>query len=739
MSIVDHALRLAGMGFHVFPTRPDASKRPLHTGWQDKATTDPVVVRALFGAGHCNIGVFTGHPERPLLVVDEDNKGEKRGAETVLAWELQGKILPPTFTQTTPTGGRHYFYRVPCAVKQSAGKLGDGIDVRSAGGYVIGSGSTIDGRAYTDNGEPIADAPQWLIDLCAPAGVRSADTKPTAPAADVPAERAESRALAYLKSDEAPKGEAGSRNETAYRVATRLRDFGVTEAACIGMLAEHWQCSPPLEHDELVKVTRSAYTYARDAVGNADPAQQFGPVPPSAPPHGPVPAYVSEVNQEYFVLNEGGRTIVGRWAYDPVLERNALERSSFEDFRRLLLPEHVGVITEGRRQTKIRKAEAWLEHPARRQYRRGVAFAPGKELPEGTLNLWQGFAIQPAAGDWSKLRAHIRDVICAGDEVADRYVMGWLARLFQHPGEQGMVALVLRGGRGVGKGTLGNFLLRIIGQHGIYINNAKHLTGTFNAHLHDAVMVFADEAFYAGDRQHTSVLKGLVTEPYITVEAKYRNAVMARNVVHLLMASNDGWVVPAGVDERRFCVLDVADTHQQNRSHFEAVHKEANAGGLAAMLFDLLAYDLSGFDVFDVPQTKALAEQKLHSLRGADLWLSTVLQSGRIASVGAWGPDGFTVAKEDAYRDYVQFARERKSEAYSIADERVFARELRKALSGALTDIRPAEGNRRRCWVFSALDECRNAFAEHLRVDALDWEPVEFDRGDIGSAPDVFR
>ena len=70
------------------------------------------------------------------------------------------------------------------------------------------------------------------------------------------------------------------------------------------------------------------------------------------------------------------------------------------------------------------------------------------------------------------------------------------------------------------------------------IDHPKHLVGNFNAHLRDAFFVFANEPFFAGDKQHEGVLKGLITEPKIIIEAKYQNAVTVANMTHILMASN---------------------------------------------------------------------------------------------------------------------------------------------------------------------------------------------------------
>ena len=81
-------------------------------------------------------------------------------------------------------------------------------------------------------------------------------------------------------------------------------------------------------------------------------------------------------------------------------------------------------------------------------------FAPDKDVP-GYLNYWHGFAVERQAGDWSLLRKHILENICCGDQELEAYLLGWMALAVQKPGQQGEVAVVLRGGRGTGKGYVG--------------------------------------------------------------------------------------------------------------------------------------------------------------------------------------------------------------------------------------------------------------------------------------------
>jgi hypothetical protein len=102
-------------------------------------------------------------------------------------------------------------------------------------------------------------------------------------------------------------------------------------------------------------------------------------------------------------------------------------------------------------------------------------------------------------------------------------------------------------------------------------------------------------------------------------------------MLHIMMASNEEWVVPASADERRWFVMDVSDSRIGDRAYFKAIADQmADGGGLAAMIHELLNRDISRFEVRDVPQTDALAEQKALSLDSLDEWWRDVLNRGHV-------------------------------------------------------------------------------------------------------------
>ena len=315
------------------------------------------------------------------------------------------------------------------------------------------------------------------------------------------------------------------------------------------------------------------------------------------------------MNRDYFLLNDGGHAKVGRFVAPR--GRRELEKSPPDSFRLLNNRARIGSTPLG---------QAWLDWPGHRQYE-GVAFDPSGRLPRNVLNLWQGWAVHPRQGDWHLLRHHVEKVISGGNVEYSTYLLDWLAFIIQRPGEMTKVAVVLRGGQGVGKSLLGRVMRKIAGQHGLLINAPSHLVGHFNAQLRDVVFLDCAEALFAGNREADAVLKSLVTDDAVAIEAKGRDVVSAPNHLNLIFTSNADWVVPASADSRRYFVLDVENDRAQDKSYFDPLFAELESGGIEAFMHHLMGRDLSQFSPTVFPKTKALLDQREHSVSGAAAWL----------------------------------------------------------------------------------------------------------------------
>ncbi len=443
-------------------------------------------------------------------------------------------------------------------------------------------------------------------------------------------------------------------------------------------------------------------------------------------------AFVAELNREYAVICISGKTFIMREEHDGTLNRRRLSYFSRRDFDLLLANRMVANPNDPTKRAPL--AKVWVEHPHRRQYQGGLTLAPLRDVPDGVFNLWRGFSVEPTPGDWSLMNDHLRENICAGDQDCFDYALNWMARMVQHPGEPGQVAVVLRGGRGVGKGVVASALGRLINDHFIHATQADHVTGKFNGHLQDCVYLFGDEAFFAGNPAHEKILNGLITESTRLSEQKFQNAVTVPNYVHLILSTNSDFAVPAATDERRYFVLDVPDhPHKQDTTYFGRIADQMGAGGYSAMLYDLQQRDISKFDVRRVPQTAALADQKRHTLHargGTVAWLQDVLTAGTIKHMGdpplpiTWTEGGLLVPRNALFDAYEEWERRRPGRARADSRES-FGRHCSAVLGDTFQggdNIRlpkNMDAQRSRAYRLAGLEACREAFRQSQRMPTL--------------------
>lgn len=151
------------------------------------ATTDLEQINKWWSAyPNANIGIATGE-QSGIIVVDIDVKHHegKFGDETFEELEKTLGALPDTWEVITPSGGRHIYLKYPEGydIRNSESKLGQWIDVRANGGYVVAPPSTLKNGVYewdaglTPNDTTLAEIPEaWLQLLTAQTGKKAQKT-----------------------------------------------------------------------------------------------------------------------------------------------------------------------------------------------------------------------------------------------------------------------------------------------------------------------------------------------------------------------------------------------------------------------------------------------------------------------------------------------------------------------------------------------------------------------------------
>lgn len=445
--------------------------------------------------------------------------------------------------------------------------------------------------------------------------------------------------------------------------------------------------------------------------------------------------WVRKMNDRHAVItNMAGKCRVITEAEDLQLGRNTIQVQTFEDIRNAYLHKQVEVGTDSKGNVKHAPVgHWWLSHGLRRTYD-SLVFAPGRDTP-GSYNLWKGFGCDALPGKGHELFLdHVLHNLCEGNESWFAYLINWCARMIQNPASQGETAVVFRGKQGTGKSFFARTIGSLLGPHFLTVADSRHLVGNFNGHLRDTLLLFADEAFFAGDKRHEGVIKTMITEPTLVMERKGVDAEVSPNYVHLIMASNEDWVVPAALDDRRFFVLEVSDRRKRDNAYFATIQEALDNGGRENLLHYLLGVDLSNFNVREVPQTTALMEQKMWSMSGPDAWLFERLQDGfNLRREGRWVP---VVSKEELFAEYLQEnnqlnrARALNAVTFSKFIRRVFTesnmterRQTRVVQQYSPTTGQP-ESVRRQVWVweFPTLERSRELW--EYQYGKILWKPI---------------
>lgn len=380
----------------------------------------------------------------------------------------------------------------------------------------------------------------------------------------------------------------------------------------------------------------------------------------------------------------------------------------------------------------------WLTSPYRRSYPQAV-FAPEAKLAATTkmpesekpYNLFIGTCLVPQPGDCMMILDHICSIWCRENPQVFDYVIKWLARMVQQPAEQGKTVIVLRSGEGTGKNIIIDIFGRYFGEHSVMLTKPEDLAG-FNDHLGLAVFVFLNEALWGGNKSVEGTMKSTITDDVLLVERKYLPKFKCRNSTHIIVATNNDWAVPVGIDDRRFLILDASEERKGDFTYFSQLADHIQSGGQEAFLHYLENLSLEGFDVRAIPQLNSVTKLD-HKIRTADSitkwWIDILVEGGFVVERQTENDNGTPCRKE-------VFVSWEKEEGLSIIRQEVFDcyrsgtpgthKETMTTLMKKITELlgldklremRPWNGgeDRQRMIVLPSLNEARLAMEAKLR------------------------
>lgn len=245
----------------------------------------------------------------------------------------------------------------------------------------------------------------------------------------------------------------------------------------------------------------------------------------------------------------------------------------------------------------------WLAHPDRQLLDpEQMLFEPGVDLPEGCVNLFDGFATERTPCDEKDVKpmldlAHHLCSLSAptveGVAAVFHQLMCWLALPLQRPGAKMRFSVVFHGPQGTGKNLFFDCYRNIFGKYGRMVGQAE-LEDKFNGYLSAKLFLVANEVFTRQELFHgKNKLKAVITDDMIAIRGMHMEVRWESNHCNLAFLSNELMPVALEKDDRRHLV--VYTPAAEDPDLYLRVADFIAGGGAARFMDYLLRYDTSDF------------------------------------------------------------------------------------------------------------------------------------------------
>lgn len=338
-------------------------------------------------------------------------------------------------------------------------------------------------------------------------------------------------------------------------------------------------------------------------------------------------------------------------------------------------------------------------------------------------NLFRGFPFSPIKKvDTSLFWNFVKEVICNSDELIYAITYSWMAQIIQQPFTKIGTALILTGEKGCGKSTFVKFFGDLFGDYFMQTASAKRMFGDFNAHLQSNLVFYANESFWSGDKASEGKLKNFITEIEFTYEIKGGAVYSGKNYSRLILDSNNDFVVPVTIDERRYIILRVSSKYKANEIYFGELYKLASTKEFKeSLMADLMNFDYTPWEkhLRTAPKTEASLEQLLHNMDVYEQWFYDVLENGEFKNCIYYPDNDFSIriSNEAIHQNFMDFAKENGKRIHDSTA--IFTKTIKKKflsdeliLSEKIKTI-----DTKNAKIIASLDKCRAYFTSKYGIE----------------------
>lgn len=310
-----------------------------------------------------------------------------------------------------------------------------------------------------------------------------------------------------------------------------------------------------------------------------------------------------------------------------LVNRKTRDKFKPDALRSFLTTENVFVkeiAADGQIKRKPSSAGAeWMKWPLRTQADL-ITYMPGQKefISNGRkrFNTWPGWGVVPKKGTIKPFFDLIDHLFTGTEPWVRQWFLRWVAYPMQHPGKKMFTSVLIHGRtHGTGKSMLGSMIGQIYGEN-FSVVKQRDLAGDFNDWAENKQFIMADDITGTDNREHTDILKTLITQEKIRINMKFMPPYVVPDCLNYLFTSNQVDAFFLEDSDRRHFIHEVTAEKMSNEDA-KRYADWRDSGGIAALFDYFLKLDLGDFNPA-APAPMTVAKERM-------------IEDGR-TDVGAW-------------------------------------------------------------------------------------------------------
>lgn len=278
---------------------------------------------------------------------------------------------------------------------------------------------------------------------------------------------------------------------------------------------------------------------------------------------------------------------------------------------------------------RISLINEWLKDEEMRVYDDIEVFPPPLICPDNIYNIWEPFYAETLPSvELTKSLEEDRDfilkhiyILCNHNEDDYNWLCRWIGQMLKHPTIKSFCpTLICR--QGGGKGAFVKMLTNLLGYKKVFETTTpdRDVWGNFNSQMADCFLVFCDELDKKQQENSGGKIKGLITNPNLTINCKGIDPFKIMSYHRFINASNGSIPIYTDDDDLRNKIIRGNDELSANvmnetdrTEYFNKFHKIIDLDTILKSLYDYFV-GLKSLNTFHLEQIKQNDYQKAISV-----------------------------------------------------------------------------------------------------------------------------